>query len=181
LQTFSGDFMATAELPIVVCDAGPLIHLDELECIDLLNNLGTILIPEIVWSEAIKHRPELVLADKTSVRIVKAAAMPTAPLQSLIASLGLDVGESAAIALLESVSGNMFLSDDAAARLSAESLGFSVHGTIGILVRSIRTGERTREQTLTLLRNLPEKSSLHISRQLLENVIFQIVRDFEIS
>ena len=35
----------------VVCDAGPIIHLDELHCLDLRADLGTVQVPEGVWQE----------------------------------------------------------------------------------------------------------------------------------
>lgn len=41
----------------VICDAGPLIHLDELECLDLLADLGTVLVPDSVWREVARYRP----------------------------------------------------------------------------------------------------------------------------
>jgi len=172
----SGDYMAASEFPIVVSDAGPLIHLDELGCLDLLSNLRTILIPKEVWAETVNHRPKLSREELSQINIVKVGAEPSVQLQSLCFSMGLDSGEKAAIALMESTSAKLFLCDDAAARLAAESLGFTVRGTIGVLVRSIRTGKRTREQVLALLNNLPQKSSLHLSRQLLETIISNIVR-----
>lgn len=43
--------------PLVVCDAGPLIHLDELGCLDLLSDFPEVLVPEAVWDEVGKHRP----------------------------------------------------------------------------------------------------------------------------
>jgi predicted nucleic acid-binding protein len=97
-------------------------------------------------------------------------------LLSLSDSLELDVGERVAIALMEGGSAKLFLCDDAAARLAAESLGFAVHGTIGVLVRSIRLAARTRQQVLRLLREIPERSSLHVSRRLLESVIAQVAK-----
>ena len=36
-------------MPLVVCDAGPLIHLDELGCVDLLSDFSEVLVPETVW------------------------------------------------------------------------------------------------------------------------------------
>ena len=42
----------------VVCDAGPLIHLDELGCLDLLTDFQTVLVPEQVWREVENHRPD---------------------------------------------------------------------------------------------------------------------------
>ena len=44
-------------MPIVVCDAGPLIHLDELGCLDLLSDFSEVLVPEAVWREVRQHRP----------------------------------------------------------------------------------------------------------------------------
>jgi predicted nucleic acid-binding protein len=60
--------------------------------------------------------------------------------------------------------------------LAAESLGFTVRGSIGILVRSIRTGKRTREQVISILHQIPQKSSLYLSRQLLETAISEIIQ-----
>jgi predicted nucleic acid-binding protein len=169
--------MATIDLSPVVSDAGPLIHLAELNCLDLLKNLGTILIPRIVWAETVRHRPQLVWRDIPGANIVDVVAEPSARLLSLADSLELDAGERAAIALLESISAKWFLCDDAAARLAAESLGFTVHGTIGVLVRSLRTASRTRQQILAILRELPQTSSLHLSRQLLDRVIAEVERE----
>ena len=35
--------------PLVVCDARPLIHLDEVGALDLLADFAEILVPEAVW------------------------------------------------------------------------------------------------------------------------------------
>jgi predicted nucleic acid-binding protein len=168
--------MAMIDLPPIVCNTGPIIHLDELGCLDLLKDLGTILIPREVWNEATSHRPQLTIRDLPSANIVDIFTEPSARLLSLSKALDLDIGERAAIALMEGVSAKMLLCDDAAARLAAESLGFVVRGTIGIIVRSIRTSARTRQQVVYLLRELPIKSSLHLSRQLLEAVIMEVQR-----
>lgn len=37
--------------PLVVCDAGPLIHLDEVGALDLLEDFAEVLVPEAVWAE----------------------------------------------------------------------------------------------------------------------------------
>ena len=47
-------------------------------------------------------------------------------------------------------------------------------GTIGLLVRAIRRKKRSAEQVRITLRELPHKSTLHISRPLLEQVIAQL-------
>lgn len=41
-------------IQLVVCDAGPLIHLDELETLDLLGGFQSVLVPDAVWTRS-KH------------------------------------------------------------------------------------------------------------------------------
>jgi predicted nucleic acid-binding protein len=166
--------MATTRSQVVVSDAGPLIHLDELGCLDLLANLGQVSVPRAVWLEVTVHRPRLTLGDLTGTDIVETIPNPSERLISLGDSLDLDTGERAALALMEGMAANLFLCDDAAARLTAESLGFTVRGTIGILVRSIRVAARSQAEVLGILHQIPNKSSLHISRRLLESVISEV-------
>jgi predicted nucleic acid-binding protein len=46
----------------------------------------------------------------------------------------LDAGEAEAIALAQQLNANWFLTDDAAARILAASLGLEVHGSLGIVL-----------------------------------------------
>ena len=41
----------------VVSDAGPLIHLDELDCPEILSDFSTIWVPDTVRAELETHRP----------------------------------------------------------------------------------------------------------------------------
>ena len=43
--------------PVVVADAGPIIHLDELGCLDVLADFDKVYVPEAVWQEVLIHRP----------------------------------------------------------------------------------------------------------------------------
>ncbi|MBI1299051.1 hypothetical protein GC175_29320 [bacterium] len=65
----------------------------------------------------------------------------------------------------------IFLTDDAAARLAAQTLGYRVHGTIGILLRSIRRRQRSQQEVVSILQDLPARSTLHITKTLLQEVI----------
>ena len=40
-----------------ICDAGPVIHLDELNCLDLLCDFQEIILADTVWEEVKHHRP----------------------------------------------------------------------------------------------------------------------------
>jgi hypothetical protein len=40
----------------VICDAGPIIHLDELDCLDLLNDFKELILPAtVIKSGKIDH------------------------------------------------------------------------------------------------------------------------------
>jgi predicted nucleic acid-binding protein len=68
----------------------------------------------------------------------------------------------------------IFLTDDAAARLAAASIGYHAHGTMGILIRSIRRHQRKKEEVLSILKNLPTRSSLFIKPSLLQEIIDRV-------
>ena len=80
---------------IVICDAGPVIHLDELGCIDLLSSFSRALIPAAVWQEVQRHRSRalaLPCLEKTS------AIKPEPPeLEAVAVALSLHTGEWEAI------------------------------------------------------------------------------------
>jgi predicted nucleic acid-binding protein len=50
----------------VVCDAGPVIHLDEIESLHLLNDFKTVLLPDSVYNEVLKYRPESLSMSKVN-------------------------------------------------------------------------------------------------------------------
>lgn len=59
--------MNDAPALLVVCDAGPLIHLDELNCPDLLADFSRVVVPDVVWREVELHRPTAL--DQKTIRL----------------------------------------------------------------------------------------------------------------
>lgn len=156
---------------VVVCDAGPLIHLDELGSIDLLTDFAEILVPSLVWKEVEVHRPTALKHPNIPLRRIVASGPLPADLQATARLLALHRGELRALQIARRHSADLLLTDDTAARLAARVLEIPAHGTIGILLRSIRRGHRTVDQIIALLRTLPMASSLHIRRTLLAEII----------
>ena len=74
----------------------------------------------------------------------------------------------------------LFLTDDSAARLVAERMGYRVHGTVGILLRSIRREQLKPKEVLGLLDSIPQKSSLFIKPSLLEEIKLKIKDEFHL-
>jgi predicted nucleic acid-binding protein len=158
----------------VVCDAGPLIHLDELDCLDLLSDFQSILVPQQVWQEVEHHRPNALLHPEVMMQQVSVDLSEQASFRTFARAMALDLGEQAALSLMALHPEAILLTDDSAARLAAESLGYSVHGSVGILIRSIRRRQRTRQQIVALLESLPTRSSLHIRPGLLQRIIARV-------
>jgi len=164
----------------VVCDAGPIIHLDELGCLDLLSDFQEIFLSDTVWKEIKQYRPSAL--SKTTIPLIRSPAklLSNEPLLTMCRIFSLDAGETEALSLMEQIPDAMFLTDDAAARIVAKQLGYNVHGTIGILVRAIRRSQMSLKEVLDILTDIPLKSSLYIRLSLLEDIQKKIKSSFNI-
>lgn len=96
--------MAATEI-VAVLDAGPLIHLDELGCLNLLNDFKVLLVPQAVLDEALKHRPGLRMAGLTNLEIISQPPPLPGDLLKLADELALHAGERAALAVLKARGG----------------------------------------------------------------------------
>ena len=164
----------------LICDAGPIIHLDEISCLDLLNDFDEIIIPPAVEREIATHRPSALQGSNLVLRTQEKKIDIKEELFTLCRSFSLDAGETEALAPMGIYPLVIFLTDDAAARLVAEQLRFNVHGTIGILVRSIRRGQKSPEEVLQILSEIPLKSSLYIKASLLKEIEKKILDKFHL-
>jgi predicted nucleic acid-binding protein len=166
---WNGGFMEKIELT-ALSDAGPVIHLDELGCLELLADFEEIIIPPSVWTEVDFHRPGLFSSELNLTRY-PAIIEDNGALRTLFSLFNLHQGEQESILIASRMPGILFLTDDAAARLAATQLGIKVHGTIGILLRSVRRMQKTRAQVADILSSIPQKSTLHIRQNLLAEII----------
>src|ERR1700728_1053298 len=105
--------------PVVGSDAGPLIHLDELGCLDLLADFESVLVAETVWREVHIHRPSALSHAGVDLVRVTPSSNPEAPaLEALVRVLALHTGELEALRVALEHRGCMLLTDDTAARLA---------------------------------------------------------------
>lgn len=166
--------MNDAPTLLVVCDAGPLIHLDQLDCLDLLADFSRVVIPDVVWREVEHHRPTALNQKTIILERLKPRDEPSAELIAAHRLFVLHAGEAQALQLAQELDADLLLTDDTAARLAARTLQVSAHGTLGVMLRSIRRGQRTPEEILHVFQTLPVRSTLHVKRELLREIIRQV-------
>jgi predicted nucleic acid-binding protein len=164
----------------VVCDAGPIIHLDEVNCLDLLNDFEEIILPFSVEREIAIHRSSALNGSSIIVNRQTERLAIGEKLLTLCQIFSLDAGETEALSLMEESPDEIFLTDDAAARLVAEQMRFKVHGTIGILLRSIRRDQKKPEEILKILEGIPKTSTLHIKPSLLNEILQKVKEEYQI-
>ena len=86
----------------------------------------------------------------------------------------LDEGEIHALALCRKLGKNIFLTDDLDAREAGVSLGFEVHGSVGVIARAYRRGPVDLVEAKAALNDLYNVSDLFVARAIIESVIEEI-------
>jgi predicted nucleic acid-binding protein len=151
----------------IVCDTGPLLHLREADSLDIVEALGSVAIPPMVYSELIGL--DLFWREEKPAWVNITALDPSsseASLRWMQAGL-LDPGEAQALALALQITADWLLTDDAAARLVAQQHGLEVHGSLGVILWGAATGRLLQTEAEKSLEAL-SRSSLWISARILE-------------
>ena len=122
---------------VVVADTSPLIYLSRVGALNLLHDLfGEVVEPRAVWVEVVEQRTAAPGLDA----LKSAEWLRVVDREWPGVDLGLDVGETAAILLAESLQADLLLIDERLGRRVAESRGLTVRGTLGVLVQARRAG-----------------------------------------
>lgn len=160
-------------MKIVVCDAGPIIHLYEANILHLLRNTGEIFLPHGVLIEVLSftdidnHLPDWIQVNKLCFSELKETEM--------WAKVGdLHKGESEALVLSKIKQADWLLTDDSVARLFASLLGLEVHGSLGVVLWNLAKGYISRKEAEQALSNL-QKSSLWLSANIFEEARTAII------
>lgn len=140
----------------------------------MLADFAEVLVPDAVWREVAQHRPGALTHPGVTLRRISPLMAVSPELESLAQVFSLHTVEWEALRVAMEHRPGLLLTDDTAARLAAGNLRIGTHGTIGILVRAIRRGQRTKEEVLEVLRSIPNRSTLHLKRSLLESVISEV-------
>ena len=150
----------------IVCDTGPLIHLEEAGVRDLLSPAGDVHIPIAVDWEMRSNEAAWNLHKPAWLHVTQLDSGPALEARSWQQAGLLHYGEAQAIALARQLGADWLLTDDAAARLLAQSLGLEVHGSLGLVLWAAATRRLSRTEAESALGRLA-RSSLWVSPSVL--------------
>ena len=145
-----------------VSDAGPLIHLAEIDSLELLSAFDTLLIPETVYEEVEAGGVPDGISD-LSYELVEAD-------ERSVESEELDAGERAALAVAREHE-VILLTDDLAAREVASDVGVEVHGSLGVIALGYGRGLLDRGEAASRMRALQRETSLFVTEAVVERGI----------
>ncbi|HTS69365.1 MAG TPA: DUF3368 domain-containing protein [Terriglobia bacterium] len=150
----------------IVCDTGPLLHLEEAGVRHLLASAGVVYIPNAVDQEMVRRERGWHVHKPAWLRLTELDSGPALDARSWQQAGLLHYGEATAIALARQLSADWLLTDDAAARLFAQSLGLEVHGSLGLVLWAAALRHLTHSQANSAL-DLLAQSSLWVSPSVL--------------
>lgn len=148
-------------MKIIVCDAGPIIHLYEAQCLHLLNKTGDLFLPRRVQLE-VQNTTHLDTQWPLWLHVVDLSPKEQNEAGAWRTAGGLHAGEAEAVVLSKQKNSDWFLTDDAATRLFVSMLGIEVHGSLGVILWNAAKRNINREETEEALDNL-RQSSLWLS------------------
>jgi predicted nucleic acid-binding protein len=154
---------------IAVADAGPLIHLAEIDSLSLLATFVDVHVPEGVWREV--DRPSTIRDELT---FAKRHFLEKGEVDSFTAEHGLEklqTGERESLLLCARLAVPVLLTDDLAVRRAAKELGLTPVGSLGVVARAHRMGRISTDAAERLLRQLYTVSSLYVTPVIVELAI----------
>lgn len=162
---------------IVIADTTPIITLMKLGRLDLLERLfGIVTVPNAVYEELVgnsKYPVEAQIIVKCSF-LKRCEVSDRQSIKILREVVGLDTGESEAIALAEETVADLLIIDERKGRRVAKQMELKITGTIGILLQAFDCQMISKTEILICAEQL-RKSNVRISESLLD-LIFNYVK-----
>ena len=148
-----------------VVDTGPLIHLHEIDQLEIITAVFSKLhLPEYVERE-IRNEPILKFIHQNTERITvhQIPEQELFPTKDAYSSFQLHLADLAVLTLLVKITDAIAITDDLALRRAIESGGRTVVGTIGILFRAYKQGVIDKPQLTKLIDLIFNDSTLYLN------------------
>jgi len=157
---------------IVVSDATPIISLAKIDMLDFLGKFySEVVLPEAVFNEVCSNP---VFTDEAETvknsAFIRVETVSNQQSVKILRAAGLDLGESEAIVLADSLSDSLLLMDERKGRQIAQSMGIRIIGTLGILLQAKKQG--LIDKIKPLLDSLID-ANIRISENLYNSVLEQ--------
>ncbi len=160
---------------IAIVDAGPLIHLAEIDALRALTVFSRLHLPQAVWVETVEQgrvsADRLINLQVTRHTLIPLEVTQFSQTQDLTA---LHRGEQECLLLCKQLNVPLLLTDDLAARDVAKRLGLLPVGSLGVVVRAYRQGLILLNEAERFLTELYSVSSLFVTRDIVDITIQQL-------
>jgi predicted nucleic acid-binding protein len=163
-------------MTFAVADAGPLIHLHEIDRFSLLQLFVPLYIPDAVWQETV-GQGRLTPDDVLPLVDVQRSPLSQSEIDRFIQDNCLEdlqAGECQCLYLCQQIQVPLILTDDLAVRDAAKQLQLTPVGSLGIVVRAYRQGFITLAEAENAITQLYDVSSLFVTRAIVELAIEQL-------
>lgn len=164
-------------IPAVV-DAGPLIHLAEINSLSLLSLFESVLVPDAVWSEAVGNGSVSYKALSSHCNIKRHSIELTA-LTAFIDEnkfYDLHAGERECLFLCIQTGVRTLLTDDMTVREAARKLDIIPAGSLGIIVKACHLGLIPLADAEQRIIALYDASSLFVTETIVDLALEQLRR-----
>jgi len=154
-----------------VLNAGPIIHLSEVNCFNAIEIFHTV-VPKAVYNEVVRYgKPGSKELKESKIKVIEITEDEKVLAKRLCDLYRIEVGEAEAIAICISRNYELFLTDDKDAREVGELYDIEVHGSLGIILRAYREGIFEYDHVKNAIYDLYRKSSLFMTQRVYERVV----------
>jgi len=167
---------------LAVINASPLIYLSKLGVIEILPQLFTRIITTTTVKQEVlseKKAPEYTILKELFESWLEVVSVEEKIIEKL-AVLQIHRGEAEVIALgrelLTKEKTTVVIIDDLLAREIAISLGLTVTGTIGVLLKALKEKIITKKKTQALLEQLITKTTFRLTAKIYAKILREIER-----
>lgn len=167
--------MGAGELKAAV-DAGPLIHLAEIDCLRFLNSFDVLHVPDAVWLETVAQG-RISQTDLSNLKNIQRHSLAESEIEQFVKENSLSelhAGEQECLFVCLSKGISMLLTDDMAVRDAARHLHIVPVGSLGIVVSAFKREEITLQEAEGYITDLYDVSSLFVTRAIAELAIEQL-------
>ncbi len=160
----------------VVSDAGPLLHLAEIDGLSLVSLFEKLHIPDAVWQEVERHG-QAFQADISGLSNIQRHTLSQTDVTHFVNDKNLKelhLGERECLYLCQHIGVPVLLTDDLAVREAAKRLHLTPIGSLGVVVRAYRINQISLSEAKRYMHALYDVSSLFVTRTIVELVVEQL-------